>query len=152
MKEANKSKSDCVVPSGEAFEVFEADNSKKIVALVYEVTTNTLTQEGYSLWIQLQQDWLRVSSSGLVIRPAKKRAATEEQFRDMAEAWIKKCTVSRAWVIKHFRQTPMIYSLDNDILDPDELESIPSPVFEAGSVKMAVPAGRFLVSKPSSKK
>ena len=66
----------------------------------------------------------------------------------MAEAWIKKCTVSRAWVIKHFRQTPMIYSLDNDILDPDELESIPSPVFEAGSVKMAVPAGRFLVSKP----
>ena len=150
--ETKSNQSSDTVPHGETFEVFEASDPKNIVALVYEVTTNTMTQEGYGLWIQLQQDWLSVSSSGLTIRPAKKQAATEAQFRDMAESWIKDCKASRAWVVKHLRQTPMIYSLDNDTLDADELASIPSPVFEVGTVKMAVPAGRFLVSKPSSRK
>lgn len=152
MKEPTKSKSDSALPRGETFEVYSVKNPKKLLALVYEVTTNTLTQEGYGLWIQVQQDWFRISSSGITIRPAKKKAATEVQFRDMAEAWIKECGSSRAWVVKHVRQTPMIYSLDDDILDPDELASIPSPAFEAGSVKMAVPAGRFLFSRSSTRK
>lgn len=133
--------------TGQVFEVVAVDKPNAVVALVYEITTNTLTQEGYSLWIQLQQDWLNISAEGLVIRPNDKEAVTESQFNDMAKSWIEKNGAPRAWVVKHNRQTPMIYASENDTLSSEELASIPSPVFELGSVKMAVPAGRFLVSK-----
>lgn len=138
--------------TGQVFEVVVEGKPDEVVALVFEVTTNTLTQEGYSLWIQLQQDWLKISSDGLIIRPSEKEAVTESEFSDIAKNWIEKNGASRAWVVKHIRQTPMIYALDNDTLSTEELASIPSPVFVPGSVKMAVPAGRFLISKKKSKK
>ena len=151
MKKDVEKKPENSVVHGEIFEVFSADNPKNILALIYDATTNTMTQEGYTLWVQLEEDWVRVSSAGLTIRPSKKRAATEEQFKEMADTWIIKSKLSRARVVRHTRQSPTIYSLDGDILDSDELASIPSPIFETGAVKMAVPVGGWRASKITAK-